>query len=555
MRAGHRRADRHPGPDVGPPPKPLHGSEAGPADGQDRPPTATTKDRPRHPEPAGRHGRPRSRDQGSVAAARVRRTGPFELTEFGDGTPKRVDWKTRAALEEAERLLGYRSRSSRAPTTTAGSRPRAGTHDGGGVVDLLAWDWQRKVKVLRDVGFAAWYRPARPGLWGEHIHAVLIEHGQARPRVRRARSTRLPRGTRRAEEQPGRRLLAARARSRCSTTRRQAAAADAARRPRPRRDDGDRSAGAVPAPAAPSTASTPATTRADGSTSPRPRRPACAGGTSRPPRATSFTDATLPQARTSRPATAGIPVGAYHFARPDARRRRAGGRFFLDHTDIRAGDMLPMLDLEVTGGLTAGPADGVDGPLGAHGDPGAPPARAGRQADHLHAVQPRERLRLPAVGGALQRRLPRAGDPAALAAGGDLAALQRQVRAGQARARVRSGRRQRPAPRHPAVGPADQKVRTPAPPGTPGPTPGPGRTGRPCRLRWSRPGDAPVSRTPTRPMSGAGRTSRPSRAGRRTRCPRAGRRSRCSRTGRRTGPGRTCRPPDRPAPDAPPRPT
>ena len=106
--------------------------------------------------------------------------GPFELTTFGDGTPKRVDWKTRAALEEAQALLGY-------PLTVVqgsyhqGVSASAGTHDGGGVVDLLAWDWQRKVKALRKVGFAAWYRPPVRGLWGPHIHAVLIDHGKLAP--------------------------------------------------------------------------------------------------------------------------------------------------------------------------------------------------------------------------------------------------------------------------------------------------------------------------------------------------------------------------------------
>ena len=109
---------------------------------------------------------------------KVRMPGPFELTEFGDSNPKTVDWKTRAALEEAERRLGYRLTVVQGSYNGGGVSASAGTHDRGGVVDLLAWDWKRKVRVLRAVGFAAWYRPAVSGLWGAHIHAVLIDHGR-----------------------------------------------------------------------------------------------------------------------------------------------------------------------------------------------------------------------------------------------------------------------------------------------------------------------------------------------------------------------------------------
>jgi GH25 family lysozyme M1 (1,4-beta-N-acetylmuramidase) len=49
---------------------------------------------------------------------------------------------------------------------------------------------------------------------------------------------------------------------------------------------------------------------------------------------------------------AGIPVGAYHFARPEEGDAVEEARHFLGHTDIRAGDMLPMLDLESAEGLS-----------------------------------------------------------------------------------------------------------------------------------------------------------------------------------------------------------
>ena len=49
---------------------------------------------------------------------------------------------------------------------------------------------------------------------------------------------------------------------------------------------------------------------------------------------------------------AGVPVGAYHFARPDPGDAQSEARFFLANTDIRAGDMLPMLDLESLEGMS-----------------------------------------------------------------------------------------------------------------------------------------------------------------------------------------------------------
>jgi hypothetical protein len=76
-------------------------------------------------------------------------------------------------LIRAEKRLGYEL------TIMQGSYNRgvgasAGTHDGGGAVDLAPYDHARKVLVLRQVGFAAWYRPALPGVWPDHVHAIAI---------------------------------------------------------------------------------------------------------------------------------------------------------------------------------------------------------------------------------------------------------------------------------------------------------------------------------------------------------------------------------------------
>jgi hypothetical protein len=97
-----------------------------------------------------------------------------------------IDELTNYALYRTERILGYAlgsldviQGSYKAPGD--GASASAGTHDGGGAVDLSAANWPAKVRALRAVGFAAWHRPAIPNLWGEHIHAVLIGNDRLSP--------------------------------------------------------------------------------------------------------------------------------------------------------------------------------------------------------------------------------------------------------------------------------------------------------------------------------------------------------------------------------------
>jgi hypothetical protein len=54
-----------------------------------------------------------------------------------------------------------------------------GTHDDDGVIDfstrgLTRAQKLRRVRALREVGFAAWLRTSEEGPWGEHIHAVAV---------------------------------------------------------------------------------------------------------------------------------------------------------------------------------------------------------------------------------------------------------------------------------------------------------------------------------------------------------------------------------------------
>lgn len=83
---------------------------------------------------------------------------------------KPLDNAAVSALRVAESRLGYELTLYQGNGDAPAS---AGTHKGR-AVDLAPFDWQRKVRVLRNLGFAAWYRPERKGVWVAHIHAVLI---------------------------------------------------------------------------------------------------------------------------------------------------------------------------------------------------------------------------------------------------------------------------------------------------------------------------------------------------------------------------------------------
>lgn len=100
-------------------------------------------------------------------------TDPLDIL-LRDG--KKVDALTDGALKRAEAILGYSLTVVQGSYNPGKVKASGGTHDEGGVVDLMPWDRENKVRALRAVGFAAWYRPAIPGLWAAHIHAVLIAH-------------------------------------------------------------------------------------------------------------------------------------------------------------------------------------------------------------------------------------------------------------------------------------------------------------------------------------------------------------------------------------------
>lgn len=92
-----------------------------------------------------------------------------------------TDARTAAMLAEVQRRFGQRLYYAQGSYRGGRTAASGSTHDGGGAVDVrtvpLGSDHKAKmrlVKLLRQVGFAAWYREAIPGTWGEHIHAIAI---------------------------------------------------------------------------------------------------------------------------------------------------------------------------------------------------------------------------------------------------------------------------------------------------------------------------------------------------------------------------------------------
>lgn len=79
-------------------------------------------------------------------------------------------------LEVVERRIGAELTLFQGSYNGGRVSASAGTHDGGGAVDCWCSDVDvdRLVRVMRTVGFAAWYRPAIAGLWGAHVHAIAI---------------------------------------------------------------------------------------------------------------------------------------------------------------------------------------------------------------------------------------------------------------------------------------------------------------------------------------------------------------------------------------------
>ncbi|MGN9908706.1 peptidoglycan-binding protein [Phytohabitans sp. LJ34] len=121
--------------------------------------------------------------------------GPTSLTRLGEGRftvsrpvstgsrtdtygGRRVNTRTRNMLAAADGMLSWSLTLSQGSYTSS-NPSSAGTHDGGGVVDISVTSltttqrWET-VRALRTVGFAAWLRNPSQGDWPYHIHAAAV---------------------------------------------------------------------------------------------------------------------------------------------------------------------------------------------------------------------------------------------------------------------------------------------------------------------------------------------------------------------------------------------
>ncbi|MEV0230731.1 peptidoglycan-binding protein [Nonomuraea sp. NPDC050786] len=125
-------------------------------------------------------------------------TGRFKVTDTIDPGGRVssdgfvINARTRSMLAEAKRLLGRDLKLDQGSYNPGGDPTSAGTHDGGGVVDISVKGMNSAtrtavVRTLRLVGFAAWLRNPQQDDWPWHIHAAAISDtslsGQAQHQI------------------------------------------------------------------------------------------------------------------------------------------------------------------------------------------------------------------------------------------------------------------------------------------------------------------------------------------------------------------------------------
>jgi hypothetical protein len=97
-----------------------------------------------------------------------------------------VDALTIAALELAESYAGKTFVVTQGSYQGGGGDLNsAGTHDGGGVLDLRWTGDSDDIGALRRAGFAAWLRTPSQGPWPYHFHIVLGGHPKLAPAAAR----------------------------------------------------------------------------------------------------------------------------------------------------------------------------------------------------------------------------------------------------------------------------------------------------------------------------------------------------------------------------------
>lgn len=103
---------------------------------------------------------------------------------YSDGRNMVINKRTQAMVDMVEYRLGFNLTMVQGSYNTATSAS-AGTHDGGGVIDMRTWDLtetrrNQALAVARQVGFYAWYRTAAQG-FDPHMHWVAKGDAQLSP--------------------------------------------------------------------------------------------------------------------------------------------------------------------------------------------------------------------------------------------------------------------------------------------------------------------------------------------------------------------------------------
>jgi hypothetical protein len=127
----------------------------------------------------GANGIPGPTSLAALAEGRFQVEDEIQIGSRTSFSGRTVNQRTRAMLVEAESILGQDIVLSQGSYNAGGVDASAGTHDGGGAVDVsvsalsTTQRWET-VKALRTVGFAAWLRTPDQGPWPYHIHAIAI---------------------------------------------------------------------------------------------------------------------------------------------------------------------------------------------------------------------------------------------------------------------------------------------------------------------------------------------------------------------------------------------
>lgn len=89
---------------------------------------------------------------------------------------KTLNRRTEKMLNRAQARLGLKFDIMQGSYNAGGVSASAGTHDGGGAVDIRVIPDRNNdvIRALREVGFAAWHRLPSQGPWVEHNHAIAI---------------------------------------------------------------------------------------------------------------------------------------------------------------------------------------------------------------------------------------------------------------------------------------------------------------------------------------------------------------------------------------------